>query len=178
MLEGKIRESISKANAKALRNDGYLIANIYGKGLENIHCAFKTNDFIRTLKAKDSIVFQVSVGGKTIDVVVQEYQKDPVYGTILHVDLMVAQKGVVANYKIPVKTKGVAIGLKNKGVLFIGKKRISVKAAPENLPKNYELDVTNLDVGHSILVRDLPEVKGVKVIDNAALAVVSVIKAK
>ena len=34
MLEGQIRESISKSQAKALRNDGYLIANIYGKGRE------------------------------------------------------------------------------------------------------------------------------------------------
>ncbi len=178
MLEGKIRESISKANAKALRNDGYLIANIYGKGLKNIHCAFKINDFIRVLKSKTSLVFPVKVDGKSLDVVVQEYQKDPVYGTILHLDLMVAQKGVEAHYKIPVKTKGIAVGLKNKGVLFVSKKRIAVKAAPENLPSCYELDVSNLDVGHSILVRDLPETKGVKIIDNSSIAVVSIIKAK
>lgn len=178
MLEGQIRESISKANAKALRKDGYLIANIYGKGLENVHCAFKINDFIRTLKSKTSLIFPVKVGKNTFDVVVQEYQKDPVFGTILHVDLMVAQKGLKANYKIPVKTKGSAVGLKNKGVLLISKKRISVKAAPENLPACYELDVSALDVGHSILVRDLPEIEGVKVVDNPSVAVVGVIKAK
>ena len=45
MLEGIIRESISKSLNKALRNDGYLIANIYGKGVQNINCAFKKNDF-------------------------------------------------------------------------------------------------------------------------------------
>ncbi|SQB98940.1 Ribosomal protein L25, ctc protein homolog [Helicobacter fennelliae] len=178
MLEGKIRESISKSNAKALRNDGYLIANIYGKGLDNVHCAFKINDFIRTLKSKTTLVFPVKVGGKSFDVVIQEYQKDPVFGTILHVDLMVAQKGVEAKYKIPVKTKGVALGLKNKGVLLVSKKRISVKAKPENLPNAYELDVSALDVGHSILVRDLPQTEGVKIIDNDSVAVVGVIKAK
>ena len=37
MLEGIVRESISKSEVKALRNDGYLIANIYGKGAENVH---------------------------------------------------------------------------------------------------------------------------------------------
>lgn len=178
MLEGKIRESISKANAKALRNDGYLIANIYAKGVENIHCAFKINDFIRTIKSKTTLVFPVKVGDKTLDVVIQEYQKDPVYGTILHIDLMIAQKGVLAKYKIPVKTKGTPVGLKNKGVLLLAKKRISVKAKAENLPNAYELDVSALDVGHSILVRDLPQSEAVQITENPANAVVSVVKAK
>ena len=91
---------------------------------------------------------------------------------------MVAQKGVVAKYKIPVKTTGTAIGLKNKGILFLSKKRVSVKAAPEHLPSYYELDVSKLDVGDSILVRDLPQIEGIKVIENPSVAVVSVIKAK
>ena len=47
MLEGIVRESIGKKASKALRRDGYLIANIYGKGLENVQAAFKINDFIK-----------------------------------------------------------------------------------------------------------------------------------
>ncbi|PAF51572.1 50S ribosomal protein L25/general stress protein Ctc [Helicobacter sp. 13S00477-4] len=178
MLEGKIRESISKANAKALRNDGYLIANIYGKGVENIHCAFKVNEFIKTLKTKASLVFSVKVDSKTFEVVVQEYQKDPVTGNILHVDLLLAQKGIVSKYKIPVKVTGIAVGLKNKGVLLISKKRINVESAPENLPASYDIDVSKLDVGDSILVRDLPQNPQVKIIENPSVAVVGVIKAK
>ena len=178
MLEGIFRESISKAAAKALRNDGYLIANIYGKGQENIHCAFKLNDFIKEVRAKQNLIFQVSIGGKSYDVVVQEYQKDPVTSVLTHVDLLLAQKGVVSKFKVPVKPKGNAKGLKNKGVLFISTKRISVKCTPENLPNAYELDVSDLDVGDSILVRDLPEISGVKVLNNQDVAVVGVIKAK
>jgi len=53
MLEGIVRESIGKPATKAYRRDGYLIANIYGKGLENIHAAFKMNDFIRTVRNKE-----------------------------------------------------------------------------------------------------------------------------
>lgn len=178
MLEGQIRESISKSNAKALKNDGYLIANIYGKGQQNIHCAFKRNDFIRSVKTKQTLVFAVKVGGKEIDVVIQEYQRDPVTGDILHVDLMMAQKGIVAKYRIPVKTHGSAKGLKNKGVLMMSKKRIAVQSAPENLPNFYDLDVSELDVGDAILVRDLPQYEGVKIIEKDSVAVVGVIKAK
>ena len=178
MLQGQIRESISKSNAKALRNDGYLIANIYGKGQENIHCAFKKNDFIRAVKSKTSLIFSVEVSGKEYKVVIQEYQKDPVSNDILHVDLMMAQNGVVSKYKIPVKTHGSAKGLKNKGVLMISKKRVTVQSAPENLPDCYDLDVTDLDVGDAILIRDLPAHNGVKIIEKDSVAVVGVIKAK
>lgn len=58
MLEGVIRESITKANAKALKKDGYLIANVYGKGIENVNCAFKLNPFIKYLKEKNIWFFR------------------------------------------------------------------------------------------------------------------------
>lgn len=178
MLEGIIRESISKSLNKALRNDGYLIANIYGKGVQNIHCAFKKNDFIRTLKAKSGIVFQVNVSGKVLDVVVQEYQKDPVTSEILHVDLLLVQKGILTNFKIPVVIEGDAIGIKNKGVLLFSKKRISVKCKPEDLVNSIKLDITKLDVGDAILVRDLDELPNIKIIEKPDVAIIGVIKAK
>lgn len=178
MLEGIIRESISKSEVKALRNDGYLIANIYGKGQENTHCAFKRNDFIRAVKSKEKLVFPVKVGGKEFNVVVQEYQKHPVTSDLLHVDLMMVQPGVEARFLVPVKPVGSAKGLKNKGVLILSKKRVQVKCAPENLPSVYELDVSPLDVGDAIIVRDLPVLEGVKVIEKESVAIVGVIKAK
>lgn len=179
MLEGIIRESISKSANKALRNDGYLIANIYGKGTENIHCAFKTNEFIKTLKAKKSIAFQVKVGGKTLDVVVQEYQKDPVTSDILHVDLLLVQKGVMTSFKIPVVLEGSPIGVKNKGVLLFSKKRIAVKCLPEHLIENIKINITNLDVGDAVLVRELEGINNnIKIIEKPSVAVVGVIRAK
>jgi large subunit ribosomal protein L25 len=51
MLEGIVRDSITKPAVKALRKDGYLIANIYGKGMENISAAFKRNEYIKYLKS-------------------------------------------------------------------------------------------------------------------------------
>ncbi|RDU73788.1 50S ribosomal protein L25/general stress protein Ctc [Helicobacter aurati] len=178
MLEGKIRDSITKSNAKALKRNGYLIANIYGKNESNIHCAFKRNEFIKYMRAKTGLVFPVKIGEINCDVVVQEYQKDPVTNDILHVDMMFVKKNVTAKFKIPVKVSGSPVGLKNKGVLVFSRKRIAVKCTPEVLPQSYTLDITHLDVGHTILVRDLPAIEGVKVIDKPSLAVVGIIKAK
>ncbi|MFL1705928.1 50S ribosomal protein L25/general stress protein Ctc [Campylobacter sp. MOP7] len=178
MLEGIVRESIGKKASKALRRDGYLIANIYGKGLENIEAAFKVNEFIKEVRKKDSLAFDVKVGDKVLKVVIVEYQKDPITNALKHVDLKVALPGVVSKYLIPVKPFGTPIGLKNKGVLILSKKRLAVKCTAENLPNSFALDVSKLDVEDTILVRDITVPAGVSMVDAGHVAVVGVVKAK
>ncbi|MEA3372974.1 MAG: 50S ribosomal protein L25/general stress protein Ctc [Campylobacterota bacterium] len=178
MLEGIIRESIGKRGTKALRRDGYLIANLYGKGLENINAAFKMNDFIRTVRNKDTLAFPVSLDGKEMNVVVQAYESQPVSGNLLHVDLMVAQPGVETRYNVPIVAEGSPVGLKNKGMLYIAKKRIPVKGAIENVPNSITIDVAPMDLGESKLIRDLPVIENVKYTDADRVSVLSIIKAK
>ena len=178
MLEGIIRESIGKKGTKALRRDGYLVANIYGKGLENINAAFKMNEYIRSVRKKDTLAFEIKVDGKEMRVVVQSYESQAVTGKLLHVDLMVAQPGVVTTYNVPIVAVGEAIGLKNKGLLHIAKPRLTVKAAIENLPNTIEIDVTQMDVGNSKLVRDLDAIANVTFLDSDRVALISIIKAK
>lgn len=178
MLEGIVRESISKGNVNLLRKDGYLIANIYGRGQENINCAFKRNAFIKYVKSKSGLIFPVKLGDNTYKVVIKEYQKNPVTNDIIHVDLMLALDGVQSKYMVPIKSRGIPVGLKNKGVLIFSKKKICVKCTPEHLPNEYMVDVSNLDVGHSVLIRDLPEISGVRIYEKPSVSVLGVIKAK
>jgi len=178
MLEGIIRKSTGKVSTKALRRDGYLIANLYGKGLENIHASFKMNEYIRTVRNKDTLSFPIKLDGKELNVVVQSYESHALTGKLLHVDLMVAQPGVVTHYHVPVVTEGEAIGLKNKGLVNISKARLRVKAAIENVPNSINVDVAPMDVGDSRLIRDLPSIDNVTYTDAERVAVVSIIKAK
>ena len=177
MLEGIIRESIGKSNAKQLKRDGYLIANIYAKGVDNIHAAFKRGDFIKAVRAKEALTLDIKVGDKELSVAIQEYQLHPVNGDIMHVDLRVAVPGVVADYLVPVKTVGVPKGLKNKGVLIMSKRRLRVRGAIENMPQNFTLDVSGLERDESILVRDVEVPNGCKMMDRADVSICGVIKA-
>lgn len=178
MLEGIVRESIDKKATKALRRDGYLIANIYGKGLENINAAFKENEFIKAVRYKETLAFDVKLQDQTLKVVVVEYQKDPVTSRLLHVDLKIAQEGLITKYMIPVKPVGTPKGLKNKGVLIQSKKRLAVRCSVENLPNSFVVDVKNLDLNDSILVRDIQVPANVQMLDADRIAVLGVIKAK
>ncbi|MEA3331094.1 MAG: 50S ribosomal protein L25/general stress protein Ctc [Campylobacterota bacterium] len=178
MLEGIVRESIGKRGTKALRRDGYLIANIYGKGFENINAAFKMNEYIRTVRNKETLAFPVNIAGKELSVVVQSYESQAVTGNLLHVDLMVAQPSVVTHYHVPIVTQGEALGVKNKGLVHLAKTRLRVKAAIENVPNSIIVDVTPMDVGDSRLVRDLEKIENVTFTDSDRVSVLSIIKAK
>jgi len=177
MLEGIIRESIGKSSAKQLKRDGYLIANIYAKGVENINAAFKQGEFIRAVRAKESLTMDIKVDGKELTVAIQEYQLHPVNGDIMHVDMRVAIPGHVADYLVPVQTTGTPKGLKNKGVLIVSKRRLKVRGAIENMPQNFTIDVSDLDREDSILVRDIKVPEGCKMMDRADVSVCGMIKA-
>lgn len=178
MLEGIVRESIGKKAVKAYRKDGYLIANIYGKGIENINAAFKMNEYIRAVRNKETIAFPVNVSGNEMNVVVQSYESHAVTGNLLHVDLMVAQPGVETTFNVPVVAIGEAKGLKNKGLVHMAKPRLTVKCTPENLLNTIDVDVTEMDTGDSKLVRDLPELANMTILDAPRVALISIIKAK
>ncbi len=178
MLEGIVRDSIGKSNAKKLRRDGYLIANIYANGVENVHCAFKHGEFVRTVRNKDSLAFPVKVADKEFNVVVQEYQLHPITGMIVHVDLRVAIPNSVSNYLVPVETVGVPKGIKNKGVLVITKRRLKVRGSIEDIPAKFTLDVSPLERDESILVRDIEVPANCKLMDRPHVSICGVIKAR
>jgi large subunit ribosomal protein L25 len=178
MLEGIIRESITKSNAKQLKRDGYLIANIYANGVENINAAFKRGEFARTVRNKDTFPFQIKVGDTELNVVIQEYQLHPVNGDVVHVDLRVTIPNQVTNYLVPVVLNGVPKGLKNKGVLTQSKKRLKVRGTIEDMPFNFNIDVSDLDRDDSILVRDIEVPANTIIMDRPNVAVCGVIKSK
>jgi large subunit ribosomal protein L25 len=178
MLEGIVRDSINKQSTKALRRDGYLIANIYGKGIENISAAFKVNDYIRYMKNKSTVAFDVKVGDNTYKVVVKEYQKHPVTSDLLHVDLQVAVAGVRANYLVPITVEGTPKGLKNKGLFAYHRRRVAVKCTVENLPESFHFQIDDLDTGDNYLVRDIQLPEGVECFLDPRVPLCGVIKAK
>ena len=178
MLEGIVRESIDKQSTKQLRRDGYLIANIYGKGFENVNAAFKSNEFIRAMKAKETIAFDVKVGKNTHKVVIQDYQSEPVNGGLVHVDLMVATPKVRATYWVPVTVEGTPIGLKNKSMFVFHKQRVPVKCTIENLPETFHFVIDDLNSGDNFLAKDLKLPKGVECYLHPSVPIVGMIKTK
>jgi len=105
----------------------------------------------------------------------QEVQHHPLRGTVLHIDLHEVSEDEKVSVMIPVETVGEAEGVKTGGgvlehVLF----RVRVRALPKDLPEFLQVDVTNLVLGETIHIGDLPVPAGVEILGEKSLSVVSV----
>lgn len=150
--------------AKALRRQHFVPAVIYGAHLAPIHISIPEKDLEKLFAhVTRSTAVEVQVDEtETHRVFVKDIQLDPITERFLHLDLYVAEPGRTLTMEVPVKALGTARGLKDGGILDQLHSYIPVRALPEKIPARIEVDVSNLGVGDSILIRDLPWPEGVQ----------------
>lgn len=107
---------------------------------------------------------------------VQEVQHEPVSGAILHVDFHAVAQDEVIHAEIPLEPTGTANGVKNQGGLLEQSVRmLAVECLPRDLPDVVTVDVTELNVGDALHVRDIQLPEGVKTKLPADLTVFTVL---
>ena len=94
-------------------------------------------------------------GGKKYDAVMQDIQFHPVTDSILHVDFYQLFKDKEVTMDIPVRLLGNSPGVRNGGRLLFRKRKLSIKALPDNLPDFFDVDISKLRIGGNISVTTL-----------------------
>jgi large subunit ribosomal protein L25 len=103
-------------------------------------------------------VYQVSLNieGTKYDCILQDAQFHAVNETILHVDFLQLHADKPIKMEVPVRFVGTAPGVQKGGKLIPKLRRLAVKALPADMPDYIDVDVSNLDMGKSIKVGDVP----------------------
>lgn len=154
-IQGEKRENVGKSSTRALRDAERVPCVVYGSG-ENIHFSTALSSFKNLVYTPEAhtVAIEWPDGGKT-EVVLQDIQFHPVSDLILHADFCQLQPKKPVIMEIPVKVLGRSVGVSQGGVLRITLRKLKVKALPENLPDNIEIDITSLGIGARISVKDL-----------------------
>lgn len=153
-LKGQLRTELGKKAAKALRKEDKVPCVLYG-GNENISFAvdrISLKDIVYTDKFQ---TVDIEVGGKTYKSILKDVDLHPLNERPLHVDFQELVPNTPVKVQIPVKLTGFAKGVKSGGKLELTLRTLAVKAVPEQLVSEIELDVTPLGLGKSLKVRDL-----------------------
>ncbi|MEG3657835.1 50S ribosomal protein L25/general stress protein Ctc [Arenibacter palladensis] len=154
-IKGSERESVGKKATKALRNAGKVPCVIYG-GDKPLHFAadeLSFKDLVYTPNAH-TVVVDLD-GGKKYDAVMQDIQFHPVTDNILHVDFYQLFKDKEVTMDIPVRLLGNSPGVRNGGRLLFRKRKLTIKALPDNLPDFFDVDISKLRIGGNISVATL-----------------------
>jgi large subunit ribosomal protein L25 len=177
-LSGSVRENGGKGVARTLRSSGRVPAVIYGHGREPQSLSIDTRELEKLLShiSAENTVIDLSVDGKSSRTLIREIQRHPFKRQILHVDFQELVAGEKVIVRLPIVLVGVPAGVRmDGGVLDQTMRELEVEVDPANIPNHVEIDVTELHIGASLHVSDIPLPEGVEVVGDpdASVAVIS-----
>jgi large subunit ribosomal protein L25 len=171
-ISGTTREKIGTKESIKIRKAGNVPCVLYG-GSEQLTFMVDEKQFSKLLYTPDAYLVSLDINGKQAKAIVQDAQFDRVTDKILHVDFMEAVPGKYLTVKVPVVTHGSPVGVKKGGKLQTKIRRLTVKGLVDDLPDHITLEVAHLELGESILIKELNNEK-LKFLDPQNAAVVTV----
>lgn len=168
-LTAEPRSETGKGAAGRLRRAGRVPAVVYGLGEESAAIAVSAHELQHILSGgtgSNTLITLRIDGGEQL-ALARQIQRNPVKGTLVHVDFVRVRADQTISAEVPLHLRGDAEGVKRGGMLEQLLFSISVEAKPSDVPAQFEHDVTELQLGDQVHVRDLAVPPAV-VITNAS----------
>ncbi len=175
------REKTGKESAKKLRKQGLIPAIVYGAHEDPLPIAVKFSDFERIMVRHkgDMIIFNLEIkNGETINkqAILKDYQIHPVTDKVIHIDFQAIHKGETISVDVPIEFVGKPEGLSKGGVMEILMHEITVECIPSKIPDKLVVDISSLDLGDTLHVKDIPVPEGVKIAEDPESPVVTIVE--
>ena len=171
-LEARKRET-GKSATKQVRRDGDVPCVMYGSSEEPR--TFKVTELdLRPLIYTDEFHrVSVNLDGKSFECILKEVDFHPVTDRVRHADFQVLHPGEKIKLSIPVHFKGTAIGQKEGGLAQTFVNEIAIQCLPKDLPNHFEVDISEMEIGDTVMVRDL-EREGIEFLTPADQTLVTI----
>jgi large subunit ribosomal protein L25 len=153
-LSGSLRGGVGKKDAATLRKGDRVPGVLYG-GAEQIHFHVSKLDIERLVINPDVFRINLEIDGKSYDTIIQDIQFHPVTDHIVHFDALLLDEKKPVRIELPVRTKGTSPGVMNGGRLELLYRRVPVRGLPSKLPESVTVDISSLEIGSNLRVRDL-----------------------
>ena len=176
------RASRGKNEARRTRRSGLIPAVIYGAFKDPVSVSLVPKDITKIIHSKTghNSIFDVEIEGvERTPVIVADEQYDPIKGTLLHIDLRRIDLTRKLRVAVPVHVTGEAKGVKQQGgVLDVVTRTIEIECIPDDIPNQFDVDVTELMIGSTIRVSDLALKTGVRVLTAGDAVIAHVVGIK
>jgi large subunit ribosomal protein L25 len=170
-IAAESRDSRGKNEARRLRAKGSMPAVLYGGPTGALPVAVSPKELTRVLNSKTghNTIFNLNVSGKEdTPVMIIDWQYDPIKDSLLHVDMKRIDLSKRLIVKVPVVTHGDPKGVKLQGGLHeIVSREIEIECLPDDIPEQFVVDVSDLLLGQSVRIGDVPMTGSMKLISPA-----------
>ena len=161
-LKAEPRDGTGKGAARKLRATGRVPGILYGSGVESTPISVSSQDLLHLFHQGVSLV-ELEYDGTTHLTIPREVQRDHIHSRYIHIDFLAVRRDEKVTLNIEVRETGEAAGVKSGGVIEHHLREVEIECLPSNVPEIIDLDVTALEIGDLLRVRDIVAPAGVEI---------------
>ncbi len=156
-LEASLRKTTGKGSARQSRMAGNIPAVVYGPEIDSFPIEVSEKVMRQAVKdASFNAIFDLQVDGKTNKVLIRDIHRDPITLKVTHLDFHAISMTKPIKLSVPISLVGEAIGVKvDGGIVQSAMREIEISCLPKDIIEVIEVDVSELNVGDSIHIRDI-----------------------
>ena len=173
-INGNKRNEVGKKATKAVRSSNSIPCVLYSSAKENIHFHTTEAEVKNLVFTPEFKVAELNIDGVQVNAILKDIQFHPVKDNIIHIDFLQLVEKHPVIVEIPLKTKGSSPGVKIGGKLMQSIRKVKVKTVPENLVNELFIDISSMELGQSLRIKDIIIPAGIEVMQNGSIPVVSI----
>jgi len=155
------RDGRGKGPTRRLRAQGLIPAAVYGEGQDSVAVAVDAKQIANILRSDTghNTIFKLALAGsdgEPANVIIKDWQVDPVRGRLLHADLMRLSMTTATQVRVSIEPTGEPAGVKLQGgILDLHLREVELECLPADIPERLSVDVSGLNIGDHVIVADL-----------------------
>lgn len=173
VINGTVRSASGKTASLQHRRDGSVPCIMYSRE-ENITFNANPTELKSLLYTQEFKVAEIHINGTVHRCILKDVQAHPLTDKIIHLDFLKLVKGTPVKVSVPIKLNGIAAGVKTGGKMVQRMRTVMIKAASEDIVSEVQLDVTAMELGQTMRIKDIKPIKGVEIINPGSTPVVGV----
>lgn len=177
VLAAHLRKSTGKGAARKLRKNNQVPAIFYGPGIESVVLALDYPELESLLKqaSGENIILELQIksdgGTESKKAMLKDLQIDPVKDTYIHADFYEISMDKEITVAVPIQLINTPVGVADGGILQHIRRELTITCLPDKLIDAFEMDVSGLDIGDSIYIRDIELPEGITSAEEGRLTV-------
>ncbi|MEY2950236.1 MAG: 50S ribosomal protein L25 [Saprospiraceae bacterium] len=172
-VQGQERGTLGKKASKSDRRSEIIPCVLYG-GDQPVHFTTTGKEVKNLIYTGDFKLAELEIGGKKVKSIVKEVQFHPVTDKIMHIDFLRLIDDTPIKVELPVRFRGTSPGVRIGGKLIQNLRKVKVKTLPKDLVDHVLIDISSLELGQSIRVRDIDANEGVEIMNAPGIPVATI----
>ncbi len=174
-IQGHRKEKSGKQVTKKIRNSGMVPAVLYKSGGgDTIAFSLKPQEIRHLVYSPNFKLAEITINGQTHKCILKDIQFHPVTEAVLHLDFLELVPGVTFKALVPLRFNGTAPGVKAGGKFLPKLRKVNIMTTPEKVVDEVAADISNMELGDTIRVRDIITPDGVVITNSASIPVASI----